>query len=221
MVKTSDPMRAVIFAGTSIRHEDAKAILDVKYMPPVARGDVEKVAAQGYDIIGIIDGMFFDKAAVAHKEIIHAMKKGITVVGGCSMGALRAAELDVHGMIGVGKVYGWYRDGVLESDDEVAVTTNPDTFESVSIPLVNIRETLRSACSEGIIDEAAQQALLKISMDTYYPHRSYLGIVKTAVDNGHLSEKEPLLSYCLDHEVDIKRADAILVLEKVKELLSN
>ena len=210
-------MRAVIFAGTSICHEDAKAILDAVYMPPVARGDVEKVASQGYDIIGIIDGMFFDRAAVAHKEILHAMKKGITVIGGCSMGALRASELDVHGMIGVGKVYEWYRDGVLESDDEVAVTTNPETFEPVSVPLVNIRETLQAACDEGIIDDRTRLSLLNIAMDLHYPLRSYLGIVKTAVDKNMLPEKEPLLGYCLNNEADIKRADAILVLEKIKE----
>ena len=212
-------MRAVVFAGTSICHEDAKAILDAIYLPPVARGDVDKVMSQGYDIIGIIDGMFFDRAAVAHKEILHAMKKGITVVGGCSMGALRASELDVHGMIGVGKIYEWYRDGVLESDDEVAVTTNPETFEPVSVPLVNIRETLQAACDEGIIDESTRLSVLNIAMDLHYPFRSYLGIVKTAVDKGVLPEKEPLLDYCLNNEVDVKRADAILVLETIKELM--
>jgi hypothetical protein len=36
-------------------------------------------------------------------------------------------------MIGVGRVYEWYRDGVIEDDDEVAVATNPDTFEPVSL----------------------------------------------------------------------------------------
>lgn len=212
-------MRAVVFAGTSISHEDAKTILDAVYLPPVARGDVDKVAGQGYDVIGIIDGVFFDRAAVAHKEIIRAMKKGIKVVGGCSMGALRASELDVHGMIGVGKVYGWYRDGVIESDDEVAVTTNPETFEQVSIPLVNIRETFRKAVAQGLIGRETCKGLIGITKNIHYPQRSYLATIKKAVEEGLLEDAEPLLRYCRNNASDVKREDAILVLLKVKEIL--
>ena len=86
----SDRSRAVVFTGTSIGRDEARSVLDVTYMPPVARGDIDRVSSQGYEIIGIIDGMFFDRAAVAHKEIVRAMEKGIKVVGGGSMGALRA-----------------------------------------------------------------------------------------------------------------------------------
>jgi len=43
-------------------------------------------------------------------------------VGGSGMGVLRASELDSYGMIWVGRIYEWYCDGVIESDDEVAVT---------------------------------------------------------------------------------------------------
>ena len=37
------------------------------------------------------------------------------------MGALRAAELSAHGMVGVGRIFGWYRDGVVVDDSEVAL----------------------------------------------------------------------------------------------------
>ncbi|WP_135610745.1 TfuA-related McrA-glycine thioamidation protein [Methanococcoides sp. AM1] len=212
-------MRAVIFAGTSISHEDSREILDAVYLPPVARGDVDKVAGQGYDVIGIIDGVFFDRAAVAHKEIIRAMKKGIRVVGGCSMGALRASELDSHGMIGVGKVYGWYRDGIIEADDEVAVTTNPETFEQVSTPLVNIRETFREAVAKGIIDGETFEGLIRITKSIHYPQRSYLGVIKKAVDEGLLEDRDPLLEYCRNNASDVKREDAVLVLQTVKKIM--
>ena len=41
------------------------------------------------------------------------------------MGALRAAELHVFGMVGVGRVFELFRDGLLEDDDEVAVAHGP------------------------------------------------------------------------------------------------
>lgn len=78
-------------------------------------------------IIGIIDGVFFEDAAVGHREVLEVMKHGITVVGASSMGALRAAELEPFGMIGIGEIFRMYRDGIIESDDEVALMCDPTT----------------------------------------------------------------------------------------------
>lgn len=213
--------RAVIFTGNSISHEDARKILRANYQPPVRRFQLEKFVQKGYKVIGIIDGIFFDRAAVGHREILSALDAGVKVVGGASMGALRASELDTHGMIGVGKVYEWYRDGVIESDDEVAVSTNPDTFEPISVPLVNIRETLKAALESGLVSKEEHDGLLKLAINTYYPDRSYLGLVKEAAKMGLIPEekKKSILDFCTGNEVDVKRGDAVLVLETVKELM--
>ncbi len=213
--------KAVVFTGTSISHEDASRILGVDYRPPIFRGNMETAVRAGYKLIGIIDGVFFSKAAVAHKEIIKAMDAGVTVVGGCSMGALRASELDVHGMIGVGKIYEWYRDGIIEDDDEVAVATNPDTFEPVSDPMVNIRETLLAASHTGIIGEENCIALIALAKKMHYSERSYFGLAKKAAIEKIIPEDKAagVLAYCREHEVNLKRQDAVMVLEKMRELL--
>ncbi|WP_406659891.1 TfuA-related McrA-glycine thioamidation protein [Methanolobus sp. ZRKC3] len=213
--------KALVFVGTSISQDDAREILDVTYWPPISRGDIERAAQKGYDLIGIIDGIFFSRAAVAHKEVIKVIDAGATVIGGCSMGALRASELDIHGMIGVGKIYQWYRDGVIEDDDEVAVATNPDTFEAVSNPMVNIRETLKAAFSEGIISEEDCNTLTSLAKKTHYTERSYFGMAREAVKKDILSDAQAneLFDFCREHEVDIKRSDAIEVLEKIKIIM--
>ncbi len=212
--------RIVVFTGTSISHSEARTLLDATYRPPVFRGNIDEVLREGYRIIGIIDGIFFNRAAVAHKEILRALEAGVKVVGGGSMGALRASELDVHGMIGVGKIYEWYRDGVIEDDDEVAVATNPDTFEPVSAPMVNIRETLKAACGKGIITSVVYAQLIDIAKKTQYGQRSYLGIIRQGILIGSLSEElgKKLLDYCRNQETDVKKEDAIMVLNKIKEL---
>ncbi len=214
--------KVLVFAGTSISHEDAAKVLDATYRPPISRGDIEKAVHQGYRIIGIIDGIFFSRAAVGHKEIIRAMQENATVVGGCSMGALRASELDIHGMTGVGKIYEWYRDGELEDDDEVAVATNPDTFEPVSSPMVNIRETLKAATNSGIISSGECKDIVKLAKSTHYTERSYLGITKEASIEGIISDdtSKILLRFCTENEADVKREDALLVLEKIKKIIS-
>ncbi len=114
-------MSAVIFTGPTLSAADAKRVLDADYLPPAAEGDVYRVARQGPQVIGIIDGYFERVPAVWHKEILWAMSQGIHVFGAASMGALRAAELEAFGMEGVGAIFEAFRDGALEDDDEVAV----------------------------------------------------------------------------------------------------
>ena len=65
------------------------------------------------------------------------------MVGGASMGALRASELDDFGMIGVGRVYQDYRMGIIESDDDVAVVINPETFEQLSEAFISMNYNLK------------------------------------------------------------------------------
>lgn len=213
-------MRVVVYTGTSINHHDAKKILDADYRPPVKRNDIKKLMRNPPDIIGIIDGVFFDSAAVAHREIIEAIRGGVTVVGGGSMGALRASELDSYGMTGVGKIYEMYRSGVLESDDEVAVTFDAETMDSLSVPLVNVRATLELAVETGAITRETAGAILDTTKRLFYPDRNYRNIVEECVNKGiiKIGEKEELLDFFKNREVDIKHEDALLVLETVKKL---
>ena len=213
-------MNVVVYTGMSITHSDAKTILDADYRPPVRRDDIKKIINFGPDIIGIIEGVFFNSAAVAHREIIEALKNGITVVGGSSMGALRAYELEPYGMIGVGRIFEMYKNGVLESDDEVAVTFDPETLEPLSVPLVNIRLTLDAAQDAGILTQEQAGAVLDITRKMFYPDRNFRDIVDASVTAGVVEEekRDKLVDYFVKNEVDVKREDAILVLEKIQEL---
>ena len=139
----------IVYLGPSLSLEKAKTILTADYRPPIRRGDLKKAVRDGAKIIGIIDGTFFNDSPVGHKEILAVLKKGITVVGGSSMGALRASELDVFGMVGVGRIYECYRSARIEADDEVAVTYSPVTGEQLSEPLVNVRYQLKAAELDG------------------------------------------------------------------------
>ncbi len=214
-------MKPIVYTGTSISHSEARAILDAEYLPPVRRHDIRRLMNSPPGIIGIIDGVFFDSAAIAHREIIEVLKMGITVVGGGSMGALRAFELEPYGMIGVGEIYEMYRNGILESDDEVAVTFDDGTLEPLSIPLVNVRMTVKRAQEMGILTEEQASAVVDITKKIFYPERNYRNIVNECVKKGIFaeSEKERLLDFFKKHEVDVKRRDAVLVLEKIKELI--
>ncbi len=119
--------KIIVFLGPSLDQAAAERILSAHYLPPARRGDLLAAAEKGATIIGLIDGVFHQESAVAHREILAAIKKGVRVVGASSMGALRAAEMDTLGMVGIGEIYRMYKSGELESDDEVALVFDPSS----------------------------------------------------------------------------------------------
>jgi len=212
----------IVYLGPSLSAEKARAILDADYRPPVRRGDLAKAVKNGARIIGIIDGTFYSGSPVGHKEILSVMKKGVTVVGGSSMGALRASELDVFGMVGVGRIYECYRSGKLVADDEVAVTYNPATGDQMSEPLVNLRYQLKAAQGDGIITGDERLALLALITGIYYPERIYPHILKLAEEKKILSPEKAraLLKYVEESPLNLKAEDAVATLKRIKELSS-
>jgi len=211
---------AVVFLGPSLDRQEALAILPADYRPPAARGDITRAVSDGARVIGLIDGVFFQESSVGHREILGALKKGVRVVGASSMGALRAAELHTLGMEGVGEVYRMYRDGVIVSDDEVALAFDPEAFTALSEPLVNIRATLARAEEEGVIDHGTRDNLFSAASSLYYPARTYPRLVREAkgsVDPGALAR---FAGWVEKGAVDLKRRDAVEALGRIREILS-
>jgi hypothetical protein len=211
--------RIIVFLGPSLEGEAAERILTAEYRPPAKRGDLLRAAQDGADIIGLIDGVFHQESAVAHREILAALKKGVRVVGSSSMGALRAAEMDTLGMTGIGEVYQMYKSGELVSDDEVALVFDPETGLSLSEPLVNIRFTLREAERQGVISVQDHAALLAAAQSVFYPQRTYAKVVAAAGDTVDPPVRERFLSWIKVHAVDQKRNDAVTALEYIKEIM--
>jgi hypothetical protein len=211
----------VVFLGPSLSREEAAAIVPASFYPPVARGDILDAAAGGARIIGLIDGVFFQECSVGHREILEVIRQGIQVVGASSMGALRAAELDSLGMEGVGEIYRLYRDGTLVSDDEVALVFDPDSYEPLSEPLVNIRFTIKKAQNDGIISEKSAEQLLESARALYFPDRTYDQICENAgpcVDEEELKRFSEFVSH---HPVDRKADDARDALVRVREIATS
>jgi len=199
--------------------QDAKKILaSAEYRPPAGRGDIAAVVGKGFSAIGLIDGVFYQRAAVAPREILYAIENGITVVGGSSMGAIRASELDSCGMLGVGRIYGWYKDGTINSDDEVALIFNPETFQPISEPLVNIRSTIELLLGEEKISDGEGGLLLDAAKKTPFQLRNYMRVVQGAMNMGlEKARAATILSMMKEERVDQKRLDAVEVLGKLNE----
>ena len=210
--------KTIVFLGPSLDRASAEKILAAEYRPPAKRGDILRAAADGAGIIVLIDGVFHQEAAVAHREVLAAVKAGVTVVGASSMGALRAAELHTLGMTGIGKIFGFYRDGKLVSDDEVALVFDPASGIALSEPLINIRCTLHKAEAAGIITPADNAALLAAAQSVFYPQRTYKKIAAAAGDAIDPETRERFLAFAAKNPADQKKEDAIAALEYVRDL---
>ncbi|MEN6592125.1 MAG: TfuA-related McrA-glycine thioamidation protein [Methanobacterium sp.] len=209
--------RIIIFTGPSLHPEEARKILDADYHPPVGRDDILLALRDNPKVIGIIDGVFHQRPAVSHKELLKALELGVKVVGGSSMGALRASELDDMGMIGVGKVYKAYKSGEIESDDDVAVVFDPETKKQHSEALISMNYNFKKASEEGLISQEDLKELNSTAKTIFYPKRTYRSVIMSS--NLDTDKKDNLMKYIHEKGVDIKREDARLVLKYIKENL--
>jgi hypothetical protein len=167
-------------------------------------------------VIGIIDGYFEHRLPVWHKEILWALTQGARVYGAASMGALRAAELTDYGMVGVGRVFEWFRDGVLEDDDEVAVVHEDAEhgFRLGSDALVNIRATVERAVRDGIVTRSIAGQLIAVLKATPYPRRCLRTLLRQDVVDADVALR---LSAWLAHGwIDQKRVDALELLARIR-----
>lgn len=203
-------MTTHIFVGPTL---PADAITDGVVHPPVAVGDILRlIRRKSITRIAIIDGYFERMAAVWHKELLHAIERGIHVYGAASMGALRAAELHAFGMIGVGAIFNAYKRGEYTADDEVAVAHLPEEYgyRATSDALVNIRAGLAIAT----IPAATKATLLELARARFYRDRSWHQLVldgrAAGVPERHLSQLATM------PKPDRKAADAKLLLRALR-----
>lgn len=213
MSGTQDRDDACVFLGPSL---GADAPRGVAIYPPARLGSVWQAVERGHRRIALIDGVFGAQPAVWHKEILHALSRGCTVIGGSSMGALRAAELAPMGMIGIGAVYRLYRSGFLVSDADVALAHGDGEMghRELTIPLVDLRFTLRRLRRAGRLTAGQEARALESIGAIHFARRSWAEI-EAALAGADLPGD--LATGLRRARVFAKARDAALVLRALRE----
>jgi len=156
----------VAFLGPSLPAREAKGF---HLLPPARQGDVWRALGLRPRAIALIDGVFEAQPSVWHREILDALDAGVPVVGGASMGALRAAELCTLGMTGVGRIFRWYRDGTVIDDAEVALlhADAEHGYRALTVPLVNVRWS-----AQRCLPPRAAKQMIEASSRLFYQERT-------------------------------------------------
>lgn len=205
-------MTACVFAGPSLAQLPPGLTAGIELKGPARQGDVYRAARSGASIIGLIDGYFDSVPSVWHKEILWALAHGVHVYGSSSIGALRAVELAPFGMRGIGQVFEFFRDGILQDDDEVALIHGPAEtgYISVSEAMVNVRVTLERATAEAVITLGVAKNLIRAAKGIYYKDRTYASVISSAHQQAPAGFDYARLSDWLRYNrVDQKRRDAL------------
>ncbi|WP_278259911.1 TfuA-like protein [Nocardioides convexus] len=95
-------------------------------------------------------------------------------------------------MIGAGTVFGMYRDGVIDADDEVAVVhLREGDLSARNVPLVGVRVATAAAVEAGVLSPALADRLVATCRRQHYTERSWPALRRTVLRETPEAEAEP------------------------------
>lgn len=207
--------KVLIFTGPSLDEESIREVLPKAIiLPPAKQGDViSNLMEYEPTHVLLIEGTFHQSLSVWHKEICWALQiPGIKAIcGAASMGALRAADLADFGMIGSGKIFNWYYEGVTYDESEVAAVYSETHkgFVSYTIPLVNVRGALLKAIELQVFKQEEVEEIFAHARAIHWQERTERAL--SAIVSG-----PALIDVLRAH--DQKKIDALELLYKFREL---
>jgi hypothetical protein len=213
--------KPIVYLGPTLRREEAVKILDADYRDPAKKGDFLMLSQDSDEkkYVGFIDGVFLHDYPPPPIEVYHlATRKNIELIGASSLGALRAVELEKFGMKGIGKIFQLFKNGVINADDEVAVTFVRGSNILQSEAMIDIRFNLFLAYKKGIITNETKKGFAKIAKSIYFPFRNYedlINLTQQKYPSIH-HELENFRSYILKNKDSLKARDAVKLLKYLK-----
>jgi hypothetical protein len=215
--------KPIVYLGPTLNRDEASKILEADYRDPAKKGDFLRLSHTSDEkkYVGFIDGVFLHDYPPSPIEVYHlATRKNIELIGASSLGALRAVELEKFGMKGIGKIFQLFKNGILNADDEVAVTFVRDKNILQSEALIDIRFNLFLAYKKGIITNQTKKRSVKIAKNIYFPFRNYDDIIRLTQEQfpSINDELENFRDYILKNRDSLKARDARKLLKYLKTI---
>ncbi|HEY0097131.1 MAG TPA: TfuA-like protein [Archangium sp.] len=217
------PDDLLVFLGPSLPEEDARALVPCRVLPPARQGDVWRALSLRPRAIALVDGVFEAQPSVWHHELLAALDAGVAVFGGGSMGALRAAELAAHGVVGVGLIFEAYQRGELVDDAEVALlhADAEHGFRPLTVPLVNVRHAARQAQEAGVLAPREARALVDAAAALFYQDRTWPRVLAALGEAWRPATRAKWDAWAAGGFEDLKREDARACLQAASAFLAS
>lgn len=212
-------MKPIVFAGPSLFGVAAARLGGVTLRPPAGCGDILEALKRGAKTIGLVDGLFETEPSVWHKEILAGLDGGARVYGAASLGALRAAECDRFGMVGLGAIYDDYRSGRRVADADVAVVHSPREmgYAPLSVALVDVEATLARLRAMEAINPADAGILRTAAATMFFKERTWSALVQRCAKTTRSGEH--LIALLEKNATSQKTIDALHLVDTLAELV--
>jgi hypothetical protein len=175
------------------------------------------VVKAGYTRIGFIDGAIEDGSRLPLRELKEALAvPRVDLFGGASMGAIRAARLESAGMRGIGRVFRLFRRRCLTDSEEVYALHAPAAlhYRCLTLPLVNVRYTLRSMRRAGHVDRSEESSIMRYMREVPWFDRDRHSLSTAVYETCGRARSGSVTRAFESSYRDIKREDALLVLRR-------
>lgn len=183
----------ILFAGPSLVGLEPALIDGFELRPPARRGDFDAILGESLDpkVIILSDGVFHQCPSVGHAEIRRTITAGWQVWGVSSMGAIRAAEMRGHGMLGFGQVYQRFVDDPDFADDEVALLhLGEPPYIPVTEPLIHMRLFVSGLRDDGLLGEGEEIKIIDELKGLWYGKRYWSRMGEILERETHLTKAE-------------------------------
>ncbi|WP_224369762.1 TfuA-like protein [Hyalangium versicolor] len=217
------PEDLVVFLGPSLPAEEARKLANCRVLPPARQGDVWRALSLRPRVIALVDGVFEAQPSVWHHELLAALEAGVALYGGASMGALRAAELAAHGMVGVGRIFEGYRERVLVDDSEVALlhADAEHGYRPLTVPLVNVRHVVAQARAARVLNQRQARAVVAAAEGLFYQERTWRRILESVRPSWPATTRGDWEGWFSRGVEDLKRMDAIACIQAAAAFVSS
>jgi len=169
-------------------------------------------------MVAIVDGEFYQSLAVSPKEILLALSHNVVILGGGSMGAMRAAEMFPYGMRGIGQIYKWYKSGFIYRDDDVAISycKGPADYLTLTTPMVNVIWVALEGKRQQWLTSKGARIVVNAARRVHWKERTWENLLDAIkIDE---CERHALIAFVANPDNDLKRLDALRVVAEVASL---
>lgn len=209
--------KPIVFGGPSLKIVRSKYPTDFDYRTPIQRNDLHMIL-KNYSIPGcvlITDGIFGNRLAVTPVECMDFIEAGWLLLGSSSIGALRAADCNDMGMIGIGDIFMGYQMGYYHSDADVAVIYQDESYDELTVSMVHADSIAKKLVSQDLLTYLQYRVIIKNIRKIPWHRRSARKVSKIFDSNLSKEYTDLFLKYIKLPESNPKKNDAILACDYI------
>ncbi|WP_338803775.1 TfuA-like protein [Xenorhabdus griffiniae] len=203
--------KPVVFGGSSLPCDQRYDAI-IEFRPPIQTGDLLELSGSGRPVL-ITDGLFGSNMSITVVECLNFINAGGILLGSSSMGALRAADCYIQGMVGIGQIFQGYLFGYYHSDADVALRYHTDNYQEITLSYVHIEYIACYLMAKGQISSLQKRQMMALVRQIIWYERYIDQVIDAMFKIAPHLDIAQLYSLFKDDTMHPKKQDARLAID--------